>query len=433
MGTPTPRLDPDGPLELVAARTLFADAPPGRRNGGERRPHRVERAAPHVLLARGRRGAAQPGRADGHPLGRRRRDVVRPARRSTPTRAGSAWRWAGSRAIADDNVKLLLGRILIDLSLGGTEPMTGWYVASATTRDGGETWSEPSPEIRLVPRMDRAVRREQPASARRRPAAVGRHGHPGPGHRLACRRQRQRSRRGDRFEPPTIIAQADGRDYSDIDVVRLDDGRFLAVVREHQTRQSVWSTSERRGREPGRRSARRRSWARTSSSSGCGPGAIVCAYRDEDPERRGVSLSVTDDGGESWTSARPAVRGRRRRAPRAGQRVRLPGPRDARRRARSARSSTPTRRPTASSSTGSACATGLLSGRTAVGDQIGTEQSTSRSASRYGRRPSSTSLGAMEHAADDRPAPARAWRGRSGGRPRNRAGRPASVVEAQDA
>ena len=28
----------------------------------------------------------------------------------------------------------------------------------------------------------------------------------------------------------------------------------------------------------------------------------MCAYRDEDPDRHGVSLSLTDDGGESWTS-----------------------------------------------------------------------------------------------------------------------------------
>ena len=31
MADPYPRLDPDGPLEVIDARTLFADAPPGRR------------------------------------------------------------------------------------------------------------------------------------------------------------------------------------------------------------------------------------------------------------------------------------------------------------------------------------------------------------------------------------------------------------------
>ena len=32
-------------------------------------------------------------------------------------------------------------------------------------------------------------------------------------------------------------------------------------------------------------------------------GAILCAYRDEDPQRRGVSVSISDDGGEQWRFA----------------------------------------------------------------------------------------------------------------------------------
>ena len=161
---------------------------------------------------------------------------------------------------------------------------------------------------------------------------------------------------GEHFEPPTIIAQADGLDYSDIDVIRLDDGRFLAVIREHKTRQSVLSTSADEGA----------TWSpiRPTPFKGSNiklfrlrSGAVVCAYRDEDPARRGVSISVTERRRRVVDVARPAVRGRAGGPPRAGQRVRLPGPRRARRRTRSARSSTPTRWPTASSSTGSACAT----------------------------------------------------------------------------
>ena len=93
----------------------------------------------------------------------------------------------GLARVADDNVKLMLGRIRIDLVLGGTEPMTGWWVASSTTRDGGDTWSEPSPGDPALPALDRAVRGEQPASAGRRPAPVGGHGHAGPRRRLARR------------------------------------------------------------------------------------------------------------------------------------------------------------------------------------------------------------------------------------------------------
>jgi hypothetical protein len=104
---------------------------------------------------------------------------------------------------------------------------------------------------------------------------------------------------GRHLEPPTIIAREDGRDYSDIDVVRLQDGRFLAVIREHLTRQSVWSTSDDDGA----------TWSpiRPTPFKGSNiklyrlrSGAIVCAYRDEDPDHRGVSLNLTEDGGESW-------------------------------------------------------------------------------------------------------------------------------------
>ena len=86
----------------------------------------------------------------------------------------------GLARVADENVKLLLGRIFIDFSLGGTEPMTGWWVASTTSRDGGETWSEPVAGDPPLPPLDRAVRREQSAPAVRRPAAVGGDGHQGP-------------------------------------------------------------------------------------------------------------------------------------------------------------------------------------------------------------------------------------------------------------
>jgi len=105
---------------------------------------------------------------------------------------------------------------------------------------------------------------------------------------------------GETFAAPTIIARADGLDYSDIDVVRLPDGRFLTVIREHQTRQSVWSISDDDGA----------TWSTIRPTPFKGSniklfrlrsGAIVCAYRDEDPAQRGVSISMTVDGGASWT------------------------------------------------------------------------------------------------------------------------------------
>ncbi len=299
MGSPTPALDPDGPLELISARTLFTDAPLGRRSAASvvrlASTGRLLMCYSHVVGAALRNQAAlllthsdDDGVTWAEPL---------------PLYASPGWfslAMGGLARIADDNVKVLLGRIRLDLSLGGTEPMTGWYVASATSRDGGDTWSEPSPEIRLFPEWTELYGASNPhplADGRLLWAVMGTLGRDVGWHAGVSRSDAA----GEHFEPPTIIARADDRDYSDIDLARLDDGRFLAVVREHRTRQSVWSTSGDEGA----------TWSPTRPTAFKGSniklfrlrsGAIACAYRDEDPDRRGVSISLTRDGGESWTS-----------------------------------------------------------------------------------------------------------------------------------
>ncbi len=95
----------------------------------------------------------------------------------------------GLARVADDNVKMMLGRIQHrPVSLGGTEPMTGWWVASTTTRDGGDSWSRARrPEIRLFPHWTELYGASNP-----HPLADGRllwavMGTPRPRHRLARR------------------------------------------------------------------------------------------------------------------------------------------------------------------------------------------------------------------------------------------------------
>jgi hypothetical protein len=100
----------------------------------------------------------------------------------------------------------------------------------------------------------------------------------------------------------TLVAAAPDRDYSDIDAVRLRDGRLMAAVREHLTLQSVVSLSEDDGATWSGlaptpfKGSNVRLWTLRS-------GAVACAFRDEDPGRRGVSLAVTADGGRTWTDA----------------------------------------------------------------------------------------------------------------------------------
>ena len=300
MGTPTPALTADAPLELIEARTLFADAPPGRRSAASivriEATGRLLMCFSHVVGTALRNQAAlvvTHSDDDG-------------ATWSDPEAVYALPGWfslamGGLARVADDNVKLLLGRIFIDLSLGGAEPMTGWWVGSSTTRDGGASWEEPAPEIRLFPHWTELYGASNPhplADGRLLWAVMGTKGRDVGWHAGVSLSDPA----GDRFEPPTIIAEVDGLDYSDIDVVRLDDGRFLAVIREHQTRQSVQSFSSDEGR----------TWTpiRPTPFKGSNiklfrlrSGAIACAYRDEDPERRGVSLSVTEDAGGSWRAA----------------------------------------------------------------------------------------------------------------------------------
>jgi hypothetical protein len=300
MTTPTPNLLEDGPLELVSARTLFADAPPGRRSAASvvrlESTGRLLMCFSHVVgVALRNQAALMVTRSD---------DDGESWSEPLAVYAHPGWfslAMGGLARVSDDNVKLLLGRILIDLSLGGTEPMTGWYVASTTTRDGGESWSEPSPEIRLFPEWTELYGASNPhplADGRLLWAVMGTDGRDRGWHAGVSVSDAS----GDTFEAPTIIAREDGRDYSDIDVVRLVDGQLLAVVREHQTRQSVSSRSADDGR----------TWSAIQPTPFMGSniklfrlrsGAVACAYRDEDPARRGVSLSVSQDGGGTWSFA----------------------------------------------------------------------------------------------------------------------------------
>jgi hypothetical protein len=300
MADPTPRLVAGGPLELVDAKTLFADAPRGRRSAASLArvgsTGRLLLSFSHVVGAElGNQAALMVAHSD---------DEGTTWSEPLAVYARPGWfclAMGGFARIADDDIKLMLGRIQIDLSIGGTEPMTGWYVASTTTRDGGETWSDLSPEIRLFPEWTELYGASNPhplSDGRLLWAVMGTRGRDLGWHAGVS----VSDPAGEHIEPPTIIAQAAGRDYSDIDVIRLDDGRFLAVIREHQTRQSVWSTSADEGR----------TWSSIQPTPFLGSniklfrlrsGAIACAYRDEDPARRGVSLSVTDDGGSTWSLA----------------------------------------------------------------------------------------------------------------------------------
>ena len=202
--------------------------------------------------------------------------------------------------IDDEHLRLVVGYITYDATLGGEEPISDWSIAMTESRDGGTSWSRLGQEIDLFPGWTElyGASNPHPVSGGHLFALMGTLGrdtgwHAGVSFSPDC---------GDSFAPPVIIAQADDRDYSDIDVVRLADGRFLAVIREHLTRQSVFAHSSDEGR----------SWTpiRPTPFKGANfklhrlpSGSVICAYRNHDPDQPGVGVSVTHDGGESWQYA----------------------------------------------------------------------------------------------------------------------------------
>jgi hypothetical protein len=299
MSTPSPRLLPDAPIEVIATRIPFADWSARRQSAASM--IRLESTG-QLLIA----FSQTPGRELGDAVLMLSRSDDDGVTWSRPDAVYAMPGWfcmamGGLARISDTELRLMLGRIKLDLSLGGTEPMTGWFGASSASHDGGLTWEEHGEEIRLFPHWTELYGASNPhplSDGRLLWAGMGTKGRDVGWHSGVTFSDAM----GEHFEPPVIIAEEEGRDYSDTDVIRLDDGRFLAVSREHLTKQSVLSHSSDEGR----------TWTpiRPTPFKGSNiklfrlrSGAVLCAYRDEVPSRRGVGVSVTPDGGETWAYA----------------------------------------------------------------------------------------------------------------------------------
>jgi len=199
----------------------------------------------------------------------------------------------------DNFIRLIIGKIKIDFSLGGDEPFSECITGYIDSFDGGESWNEEFKEIKLFPEWTEMYGQSNPhklKDGRYLMATMGTLGRDVQWHAgiSFCDPKDKFT-----FSPPVIIASDPQRHYSDIDVVRLDDGRLLAVIREHTLLKAVYSHSEDEGL----------TWSPISYTQFSGSniklqklnsGNIVCLYRDELPNKRGVSLSVSKDGGESW-------------------------------------------------------------------------------------------------------------------------------------
>ena len=114
---------------------------------------------------------------------------------------------------------------------------------------------------------------------------------------------------GRTWDNKKVVARSSKVTFYEPSVARMADGRFMAVIRTQDPPfDSFLSYSSDEGR----------TWteARALPFQGQTPflfqlrsGAIACFYRDRNPQRPGVSVSVTADGGEAWTYAAQVYQG----------------------------------------------------------------------------------------------------------------------------
>ena len=299
MAAPNPRLHPDSPIEVIEAWTLFESTAVRRRTCGGL----LRLAGGRLLLIFVLGAGGTERRNDGAIMLTHSDDGGRTWDEPLPLYAHPGWDslpMGGLCPLAGDRIRLIVGRLKLDRSLGGDEPFTDWYVTSIDSPDGGQSWSEPGPEIRLFPCWTEFYGASNPhrlTDGRLLWAVIGTLGRDLGWQAGVTFTDGD----GNGYTPPVIIAAAPDRNYSDTDLVRLDDGRFLAVIREHVTRESVFAHSADEGqtwtpiRATGFKGANVKLFRLRS-------GLILCAYRDEDPTHRGVACSVSDDGGETWRS-----------------------------------------------------------------------------------------------------------------------------------
>ena len=304
MSAPTPSLDPSGPLELVSARTLFTDAPPGRRNAAS--VIRVESTGRLLMCFSHVAGVALRNQAalmltasddDGESW----REPARALRVSGLVLAGDGrarpdrGRQRQGPARADP----------IDLSLGGTEPMTGWYVASRRPATAATRGPSRRPRSACFPEWTELYGASNPhplADGRLLWAVMGTPAATSAG-TPACvsdpdgddfRRRRSSPR-------PTAATTATSTSSAS-----PTGGSWRSSASTRPARACYRTRPTRAGR--GRRSGRRRSWARTSSCSGSAPGRSLARTATR-TRRAAASASASPRTAARPGARRPAVCG----------------------------------------------------------------------------------------------------------------------------
>ena len=298
MPRPNPHFDADSPIQVVSSQALFADHPAKTHKAASL--IRIERTGRlflgwriSMLTEQKNEGSVALSRSDddGETW-------------STPEIVFERKGWhcmlmGGLNRITDDRIRMIVGGVKLDFSLGGPEPFTETFQWPIDSHDGGVTWGAPGEPIDLFPLWTEMYGASNPHSlsdGRLMWAAIGTVGRDDQWHAGVTFTDAN----GAGYTQPVVFAYDPARNYADTDVVRLPDGRYLAVIRELTYKDSFYCLSSDEGktwtpmRPTGFKGANIKLFALRS-------GGVLCAYRNEDdPANRGVACSITHDGGETW-------------------------------------------------------------------------------------------------------------------------------------
>ena len=293
---PNPRLEPDAPIEVLEARTLFRSEAVRRRGAAS-----LRRLGSGRLLMAFLMGTGPTHVNDGAVMLTHSDDDGRTWDEPFPIYAVPGWDslpLGGIAHIRDDLLQLVVGRVRFDASLGGDEPFAGWFCGITESRDGGASWSEVGPDIHLWPEWTELYGTSNPhvrSDGKLIWAVMG---------TVARDSEWQAGVTltgpdGGEFAPPVIFAADPSKNFADLDLIRVDGNRFIGVIREMVEKDGwiAFSDDECRTwhglRKVGFKAANVKLLKLRD-------GSILCVHRDEDPARRGVSVEHSRDGGETW-------------------------------------------------------------------------------------------------------------------------------------
>ncbi len=181
-------------------------------------------------------------------------------------------------------------------------PQRETHVFATRSSDGGRTWSEFGPEVQLFDGWTEPYAHGELLLADDGNWLLPVHGADCVGDTTYSTLAASTDE-GQTWSRRAVIAAAEGTNFYETDLIRLEDGRLLGVIR---TDDSPFETFQAYSSDDGH------SWTDPQSTGFRGPtprlfrlrsGALLCAYRDRDPERPGVSYSMSENGSQEWRFA----------------------------------------------------------------------------------------------------------------------------------